>query len=67
MLWKLFLFPYDRGFDITLLELTNQVVLLNKLSCGLKPKIDFKQLSLEETRVWENASLRSSSLEKTQQ
>ena len=28
MLWKLFLFPSDRGSNITLLELTNQVALL---------------------------------------
>ena len=28
MVWELFLFPSDRGSDIALLELTNQVALL---------------------------------------
>ena len=37
--------------EITLLELTNQVALLKQLSYGLKLKMDFKRLSLEETHL----------------
>ena len=62
MLWKLFLFPSDRGSDITLRELTNQVLILKYFSYGLKLKIYFNT-SLEETIVGGgNASLKSSSL-----
>ena len=42
MLCKLFLFPSDRGSDITLLEMTNQVALLKLLSYGLKVKNRFQ-------------------------
>ena len=40
---KLFLFPSNRGSDITLLELTNQVALLKYLSYGMKIKNRFKK------------------------
>ena len=61
-----FLFPSDRGSDISFLELTNQVALFKiaQLYMDSKLKIYFKILSLKETHVWGNVSLRSSSLDK---
>ena len=61
-LWKLLLFPSDRGSDITLLELTNQVAVLKSSAMDWKLKIDFKKLSLEDAHVWGSASIRSFSL-----
>ena len=40
----LFLFPSDRGSNITLLELTNQVALLKLLSYGVKIKNRFQKI-----------------------
>ena len=51
MLWKLFLLLSDRGFEITLLELINQVALSSANSMDWKLEIYLKKISLEEIHV----------------